>query len=273
MNKQKSIMIAVAGVTLLAASQVRAQLGYSADDLLLNFRNTANVTGNDLEVNAGPISTLAAYQGPTEVLVASSLVEGVYGAPSDSVPVGFSASAGDFTSGTLWLSRADTTPGTAPASESSQAALSTQQLVVTDVNNIGTGGNAGTSDGSGAATVTGATSGNSYQAQGEENTTVAGQAIINFGSHENVAASKGGNIEGIQDGSGAVYEALWDVPVGTSSSTSDTYLGYFTFDADGEVDYTPAVVTVVPEPSTYGVLAATGLLALALRRQIGSLIA
>ena len=261
-------MIAVAGVTLLAASQAHAQLGYSSDDLLLNFRDTANVTGNDLEVNVGPISAFVAFDG-TEVVASSTLVEDVYGAPSDSVPVGFSASAGDFTSGSLWLSRADTTPGTAPTSESSQAALSTQQLVVTDINNIGTGGNAGTSDGSGAAIVIGATSGNSYQAQGEENNTAAGQAIINFGSHENVAASKGGNIEGIQDGGGAVYEALWEVPVGTASSASDTYLGYFTFDPNGEVDYTSAV----PEPSTYVLFAVAALFAWAFRRQIRPLIA
>jgi hypothetical protein len=271
MTKQKSIMIAVAGASILAAVQAQAQLDYSSGDLLLNFRNTANITGNDLEVNAGPISAIEAFSG-TEVLAPSSLVSGVFGSALTVGTVGFSASGDDGSAPSddvLFLSRQDTTPGTAPTTISAQASALTQGLVVTDIENIGAGGNAGTSVASGAATVTGATTGDSYQAQGEQNTATTG--TINFGSHENVAvASKGGNIESIQNGSGAVYEALWEVPV--SGTGSDTYLGYLTFDTDGEVDYTSAV-SAVPEPSTYGALASSGLLVLALRRQFRSLIA
>jgi hypothetical protein len=274
MTKQKSIMIAVAGASILAAVQAQAQLDYSSGDLLLNFRNTANITGNDLEVNAGPISAIEAFSG-TEVLAPSSLVSGVFGSALTVGTVGFSASGDDGSApsdDTLFLSRAEASPGN-PLSEggyiSAQASALTQGLVVTDIENIGAGGNAGTSVASGAATVTGATTGDSYQAQGEQNTATTG--TINFGSHENVAvASKGGNIESIQGGGGAVYEALWEVPV--SGTGSDTYLGYLTFDTDGEVDYTSAV-SAVPEPSTYGALAASGLLVLALRRQFRSLIA
>jgi hypothetical protein len=273
MTKQKSIMIAVAGASLLAATQVYAQLDYSSGDLLLNFRNTANITGNDLEVNAGPISAIEGFSG-TEVLAPSSVVSGVFGSALTAGTVGFSASGDDGSApsdDTLFLSRAETSPGN-PLSEggyiSAQAAPLTQGLVVTDIENIGAGGNAGTSVAAGAATVTGAVSGDSYQAQGEQNTSTTG--TINFGSHENVATTKGGPIESIQGGSGAVYEALWEVPA--TGLGSDTYLGYLTFDTDGEVDYTSAV-SAVPEPSTYGALAASGLLVLALRRQFRSLIA
>jgi hypothetical protein len=270
MTKQKSIMIAVAGASILAAVQAQAQLDYSSGDLLLNFRNTANITGNDLEVNAGPISAIEAFSG-TEVLAPSSLVSGVFGSALTGGTVGFSASGDDGSAPSddvLFLSRQDTTPGTAPTTISAQASALTQGLVVTDIENIGAGGNAGTSAGAGAATVTGATTGDSYQAQGEQNNTVT--STINFGSHENVAGSKGGPLESIQGGGGAVYEALWEVPV--SGLGSDTYLGYLTFDTDGEVDYTSAV-SAVPEPSTYGALASSGLLVLALRRQFRSLIA
>jgi hypothetical protein len=272
MTKQKSILIAVAGASLLAASQVRAQsFGYSADDLLLNFRNTASTTADDLEINLGPITGLSSYYD-TQV-VSAGLLQTVYGgAPSASLAIGFSAAAADAsgTTGTLWLTRADSTPGTAPTAGSAQQEFSTQNLVAAKIANIGTGANAGTILAAGEATVPGSTSGNSYQAQGEQSTAAgaSGQATINYGGDENIAASKGGNIESIQTGSGTVYEALWEVPV---TGTADTYLGYFTFNANGAVDYTS--VSAVPEPSTYALFAATGLLALAFRRQLRSWIA
>ncbi len=274
MTKQKSILIAVAGASLLAACQANAQsFGYSADDLLLNFRDTASISDNDLEINMGPISSVAALTG-TEVVVPASVVTGVYGAPSASVPVGFSAAAADAsgTTGTLWLTRVDTTPGIAPTTVSGQQLFSAQNLVAARIANIGAGANAGTILAAGEATVPGATSGDSYQAQGEEGTAVglSGQATINYNGDENVsAASKGGLIESVQNGGSAVYEALWEVPV---TGSADTYLGYFTFNTSGQVLYTSAA-SAVPEPSTYALFAATGVLALAFRRQLRSFFA
>jgi hypothetical protein len=270
MNKKQSIMLAMTAALLASGSQAHAQLNYSADDLLLNFRDTDTISGNDLEVNLGLISTFAAFQG-TEIVAPAGLVTGAFGAPSASVPIGLSAFAADApgATGTLWLTRVDLTPGLTPSPVSAQQEFSVQNLVAARINNIGLGGNGGTADGSGAALVAGGTSGNSYQAQGEQSTAVgaSGQMTINFGGDENIAASKGGPIESIQNGSAPVYESLWEMPV---TGTADTYLGYFTFSPNGQVDFTSA--STVPEPCTCALLAATGLIGWALRRQIRSLI-
>src|SRR6202034_2621210 len=143
MTKQKTFMIAVAGVSLLTASHARAQsFGYAADDLLLNFRNAASITTDDLEINLGPISAIAALQG-TKIVVPASLVQTVYGTPSASILIGFSAAAADAsgTTGTLWLTRAETTPGAIPTTESAQQVFSAQNLVAARIANIGTGAN------------------------------------------------------------------------------------------------------------------------------------
>jgi hypothetical protein len=276
MRKNKFIVTFAAGAALLAvALPGRAQITYSGDDLLLNFRDTANVnpvSGLDLEYDLGNVSTFLSSVSPgsTVTAVSSSVVTGALGTPSVSNPIGFSASAGDDTSSTLWLSSVDTTPGTAPTIVSAQQSASTQSLTVTAIDNIGAGAGAGTSAGANAATVSASTSGNSYQAQGEENTTGAGQAVINFGSSQNVNPSKGGVIESIQNGSGSTVEALWEVP--PTGSGSDTYLGYFTLTPAGAVDFT-AAPAVVPEPSTNVLLAVTGIFGFILRRKIRALIA
>jgi hypothetical protein len=230
MKKPLIIMMMVAGTSFLAASQAHAQISYSAGDLLINFRDTADinpVSGVDLEFDAGPVSTLAGYSGPTETLVPASVVTGVFGAPSASVPVGLSASADTGTLGaggntTLYMTRVDTTPGTAPTTESSQQAQSTQNTTAIDINGIGSfATSSGTSVATDASKVTAATTGSSYQALGEQNNTAAGQAAIDFGTSQNVNTSKGGDIESVNDGSANVYEALWEVPTGSASSTSD----------------------------------------------------
>jgi hypothetical protein len=269
MTKQKSIMIAVAGASLVAASQAHAQtFGYSADDLLLNFRNTAVTSDANYEINLGPISSFDS-SGGTITVASASLVDSMYsGAPSSSLPIGLSAAAADAsgTTGTIWLTRAQTSTGE-PSVMSAQQVFSAQNLTAARIANIGTGANAGTILASGEASVPGATSGNSYQAQGEQAaaTGAAGQGTINFGGDQNIAASKGGNIESIQNGSGTVYEALWEVPV---SGSAETYMGYFTFNPSGSVEFTS--VTAVPEPSTYALFGATGLLALAFRGRLRS---
>jgi hypothetical protein len=257
MIKHKSILLAVAGALLLAAPRAQTQsFSYSAHDLLLNFRDTGSITANDLEVNLGPISALAAFQG-TETVVPASLVQSVYGLPSPSLPIGFSAAAADApsTTGTLWLTRADSTPGSTPTPVSAQQVFDAQNLAAERINNIGTGANAGMILAPGHATVPGGTSGFSYQAQGEQSTAGgdSGQATINFGGDENIAATKGGDIEIIQNGGGAVYAALWEVPV---VGTPDTYLGYFTFQPSGEVDYTSA--SVVSQPPVSLVIVSAG---------------
>jgi hypothetical protein len=254
MMKQELILIAVAGASLFAVSQAPAQsFGYTADDLLLNFRNTASITADDLEVNLGPISAVAALQGTT-IAVPASLVQNVYGGvPSASLPIGFSAAAADAsgTTGTLWLTRADSTPGAAPATDSAQQLYSAQNLVAARIANIGAGANAGTILAQGQAIVAGATTGDSYQAQAEQSSAAEAQSIVNYAGDENIAASKGGNIEIVQNGGGTVYAALWEVPV---TGTPDTYLGYFTFNANGEVDYTSAIGAVSVPPTTLSIV-------------------
>jgi hypothetical protein len=248
MTNQKTMSIVAAGASLLAVSQARAQsFNYAADDLILNFRNTASITDVDLEVNLGPISDFAQFDSTTMV-VPASLIQSVYGAPSDSLPIGFSAAAADAsgTTGTLWLTRADPTPGTIPSNYySAQQVFTAQNLVAARIANIGTGANGGTivSSTPVAATVPGATTGDSYQAQAEQSSAQEAQSIINFASDESIAPTKGSNIESVQSGSGPVYEALWEVPV---AGTPDTYLGYFTFLPTGEVDYTSAKVVAQP---------------------------
>jgi hypothetical protein len=271
MTKQNTFMLAVAGAALVAASQARAQ-SYAAQDILLNFRNPNAITGNNLEVNLGPVQNLA-----SGVVAPAALVTGVFGpigTGAGDVSVGFSAAAATAsgTTGELWLTRQDTAADaganqppsdlyTAPG----QSPFSTQNPIAVKIGDIGLGYNGGTpvAGYGNATTVVGATSGNSYQAQAEQNGG-SGTATINYAS-ESLSLSKGGNIESIQDGSANVYEALWDIPV---TGTAPTYDGYFTFQTDGEVDFTS--VTATPEPSSYVLLLTTGLGAWAMRRKIRS---
>jgi hypothetical protein len=105
----------------------------------------------------------------------------------------------------------------------------------------------------------------SYQSEGTFNS----GNTINYGGAINTVAGAGGLMESAA-GSSPVYSALWEQAPNAASS-ADTYLGYFTFDPNGEVDFTS--VNAVPEPSTYGLIACAGLLALVFRRQLRSLTA
>ncbi len=241
MKLKKTRLLALAGAALLAAIPAWAQSTYTAGDLLLIFRNPATPTADDLEINVGSPASLS-----TGTLVPASLIQnefGVLGTSAGDVAVGFSAAAADApgTDGTLWLTRADTTPGSQPSVASAQQTYSSQNPVTQRIGNIGAGYNTGApvSGSANAVTVSGGAT-DSYQTQGQQSVSAPG--VINFNGYENVNPTKGGNIESVQDGSGNVYEALWKVPATTSSSgaatgATDTYLGYFTFKPSGEVDF------------------------------------
>jgi hypothetical protein len=282
MNKKQSIMLALAGAALAVVSQAQAQPSttYAADDLLLNYRDTfatGPVSGSDMEINAGPISAIAALpMGTTITLASASLSPFTSGGALHSAVVngnlGFSAAAADpvGTTGTLWLTRPEASanvPGPAPT----EVSYSIANPVATDISLIGTGYNSGTAINANTATVGAGTTGNSYQAQAEQNTSVNGQANINYQNQLGTAANAGGLIESIGGaGNGTIYEALWQQPDNAAGNTTpEEYLGYFTLEEDGTTLYTSAV----PEASTYGLIAGLGLLGLALRRQFRALAA
>jgi hypothetical protein len=172
------------------------------------------------------------------------------------------------------LTRADTTPGTTePTHQSlSKQNAATQTPVANAISAIGQRSSSWLlPDPLLAAPSSLAEARTAINQQAEQNS--GGQSgVINYGGVESTSSSgAGGKIESVNNGGSTVYEALWDVPASDSSNPTETYLGYFTFLPTGQVDFTS--VTAVPEPSTYGLLAATGLLAVALRRQFRSLTA
>jgi hypothetical protein len=288
MTKQKSFILAMAGAALVAASHAQAQVAqYSDDDLLLNFRNTSSATPPNVVVDLGNVntfvSTVAALPGGTAVLDVAGATPGyanqfsaaqltsTLGAASANNVIGFSAGAEDPTSDTLFLTRVISGPtlnGSTLTASAKQSA-STQGATAQILQNIGLGYNGGTQLGTGNAATVSAGNSLSYSS-----TAVDGTGTMNYKGGQATTPGAGGNLEGAQSGSGAVYEALWEVPPSISRSNPgapDVFEGYFTFLADGEVDFTTSPsVSPVPEPATYGMIAGAGLLALAMRRQIRS---
>jgi hypothetical protein len=300
MKKNESIMLALVGVGLVAVSQARAQsdANYNDNDLLLNFRNTATGSGSDAEIDLGNVSTfvstVAGLPGETAVLdtgtgysapvtgytptFTGAGVIGAVSSTSDATSIGFSASAenlgvnpGLAAYNTLWLTRVitasqESTGGTA----SFQSSPSAQHNTAADIQNIGYEAESPANLGTGTA-LSGAANGGivadndplSYHTLGAAS--VNNTTTISYGG--NVTGTGTSALEATPTAGGPIYEALWEVP--TAGNGSDTYEGYFTFHPNGEVDFTE--VSAVPEPSTYSLFAATGLLALALRRQFRSL--
>ncbi len=149
----------------------------------------------------------------------AALIQSLYGSPSVSLPVGFSAAAADAsgTTGTLWLTRADSTPGAEPSIASAQQVFSAQNLRPwLRISQYRRGSERrNCSEFRPRRPVTGFQSARraAYQAQAEQSSAQEAQSILNYAGDENIAASKGSNIESVQDGSSTVYEALWKVPV------------------------------------------------------------
>jgi hypothetical protein len=286
MNKKQTIMLAVAGAALLAASQAQAQLSpaYSQGNLLLDFRNTTTTTPADVTVDLGSISTFMDLTGTTVL----DAVSGVTPTPGYTTlftateltsiysttltGIGFTAVAD--TADNLFLTRTQSSTSE-PSTKSASMTGTAYNTFSTAVNNIGLGASGGN-----VTTANSLDSGNrivsvstgqtdSYQSQGTYNS----GNTINYNNSVNTVSGAGGSMENVGNGTSATYSALWEQTPGGASS-SDVYLGYFTFDTSGEVDFTSINPTPTPEPSTiYGLVEGLGFLALIFRRQFRSLTA
>lgn len=300
----------MAGAALVLASQAQAQTTYADQDLLLNFRNysisgtTLHLGNNNVAVDMGTTANLVAetiangtpttvggingatldldegnQNGYTAVFAASGLTTEL-GAPTSGASgnkVGFSASGTIQSAATLFLSRVISSPTLDGTTITQSGQAPNQITTANDITSIGDESKSGS-----ATTLPGSTSqavyypsgdAESYQKIAESGTANNSQKeTINYVGSQLITGGSGGVIEGLQTDSGNVYEALWEVPEGTAGSGGDTYEGYFTFQNDGEVDFTTAV-SAVPEPATYAMFGAVGMLGLAMRRQIRSMIA
>ncbi len=283
-------MFAVAGIALAAALQAPAQLStYSQDDLLLNFRDSSATTTSDVLIDLGNVNSfvnaIASLPGGTAVLDTGTGITttsgytptfdaqglfGVVGTPASGNQIGISAAGSDQTSKTLWLTREISSPSLIPGTPSGQVSSINQGKTVNLIAGIGAGGLAGTpltGGQSGSTAVVPSGNAHSYQVEAESSASLPN--VITYQATQGISSGQGGNLETLQTGSGDVYQALWEVPV--TGTGSDIFEGYFTFQPDGEVDFTTA--TSVPEPSTYVLLLGTGALAFVFRRRLGQLFA
>ncbi len=283
MNKKQTMLAVLTGVALVAASQAQAQLTtFNDNDLLLNFRNSHTDAGNDVEVDLGQVSsfltTVAALPGQTAVLDSGTGITGTAGyaaqftvsslttAVGPVSQVGMSAAADNNLSGgtTLWLSRVITSGQGASA----QGPTTAQGNVGGSILLIGA--EAGGYGDSAESTLPGSVNGaigpdanaNSYHALAQGG---GSPDVINYAGYLSGTATEA------TPSAGAVYEALWTTPA--TGTGTPAYDGYFTFQTDGEVDFSEGTLSAGPEPSTYGLIAGVGLLALAFRRQLRSLAA
>jgi hypothetical protein len=295
MTKKRSIILAMSGAALVVASQAQAQFNYVNGDLLLNFRDPNNIgTVPDVSVNLGSISAFSALTGTTVLDVAGATpgytalfsaaeLQSVYNTtanPSYSGSLGFTAAATTSANDTSWVTRSISGPTLTPPTPASgpleSGSVNTLTAALLNIGNgaVGTSGTSFSSlDASGAIVSVGSAQQLSYQGSATSPST---PTQVDYNGAESVAAASGGALESTSATGSLVYSALWETPVSTSlkagKTATPTYLGFFTFDdADDIITFTS--VNAVPEPSTYGVLAGAGLLALALRRQLRSLAA
>ncbi len=299
MNKKQTMMIALGGAALMAVSQAQAQLNYNDGDLLLNFRNSTiaegSTGGNDVEIDLGQVTTFVgtantiggqivldsgsgyATSAYTTQFTGASLATAV-GVSATSI--GFSAAAEnqnnslpitDPNGTTLFLTRALPSAPTSSASvtpyANAQQGTGFQTQTGNRIANIG--GATGTALAGSPAGVGMSISDSASFSYHNQAGDAANSTLIDYGAYQN--ASSPSAIEATPS-TGNVYEALWQVPVG-SGTGSDVYEGFFTFQPDGEVDFNAGYASAVPEPSTYGLIAGLALLGLAFRRQLRALAA
>jgi len=249
-----TLMLGAVGA-LLASQSVQA--AYVANDLILGF-NQGNGTGpNDYIVDLGNANSAVGVGGSQQVTLGAfngATFNSLYGGFSGGVTMGAAGGQGLLTGRDLYYTVlrsggagvASVAGSTAPAPLASTPMANGVNQIATMVNGLGL--SAG-----GSANVP----------QSDPNSWFNN---VLDPLNANTFVSKTGRNPNAGDTSASVlYEDLYR---GTPNGAF-TYLGYFAFDSSsGSLVFTPSAFVPVPEPSTYGLIAGSGLLLLTLRRQI-----
>ncbi len=240
-------------------------------DLILGFYATSGAgSGSNLEVDLGPASNFANLAAGTVLTLpglAAADLSATYGSNWSSDSALFWGLAG--TSGgiapTLWASNAETVPGTqsAPWTPASSASQRTGSGAIGSLYTTLNG--ATSTSNSGAAAVISAAIPGSYETQ---DLVQAGESFKFFNpSVDGVATAFGTQGSALDHTAYAVLDVYKLVP----NTGASTLLGGLGLNAAGNLVFSNDISkfgAVVPEPSTYGMLAAgAALLLLAARRK------
>ena len=243
----KKTLLALAGMALV--SSAKAQYTINNNDLLLGF--TSSTGGSDLVIDLGTPSNIG-VGGTTVVGLGSSvsltqlntlfgslnnLETGVVGASLGKVySTAFRTSPDNFAAANT----------TTPAPILLNGTVGNQARL--NINNVGgdiTSGN---------QAVVPKGDGTEWSAQ--ISATLGNSLAVNYNNPDSITPAN------FVSSGGSLYEDLY-----VSTTSSSTYLGYFTLNSNAGLSFTPSA-TVAPEPSSYALFgAAAGLSLLSIRRK------
>jgi len=246
----KSAMIAATVGAALASQS--AQAGFTVNDLYLGF--TTASASSDLIIDLGQASSLIGSGSVVNLstdLGSLSTFNSTFNSTANGVVM--AVVGGNNTFGSFGVFATQVRSGGA-----GDAAVPGSSISATHSSTQMSGGAAAVA---GLAALAGGlpTAGNSLS---DPNKTYS-SGIEAAGSQNNFIGKTGVNPAGTIDNTGIIYEDLWAATTGSAYA----YKGYFTFNyGTDSLTFTPVPV---PEPATYGVLAAAGLLILSVRREFG----
>jgi hypothetical protein len=277
-SRRSRTLAPIIGMAGLAAALLPAHaqsvFQYTSGDLILDLSKSG---ANDLEADLGNISTFISQAPGTTVALGGDASGGAFTSAQLATVFGSGSTALDgvtltafATSGSHsdFLTDARSNPSVQNGTPGGYT-LSQLSSISTDAKGIiGVGASSGIQIWSAqnnppsagvinTATTVGIPSGDasSFTTKSPSLTGVTGSGI------ENSTAA------GFTAGASPIVSDLFEYG-NSGSSPTVTYLGDFTFNPDGEVDFTSA--TAAPEPSAFGLLASSGLVFLSLKKKIGA---
>jgi hypothetical protein len=248
MSKFNRIAIVAAGATLVAHG---AQAAFTVNDLYLGF--TQSAATSDLIIDLGQASSLI---GGSSVLNLSGDLGGLtsFNSTFNNSPNGVSMAVvgGDATFGQFGVFATQLRAGGAGTASVAGSSISL--------------GHSSSQMSGGATVISGLASGGLPSAGNsilDPNKSYSLSINVTTGANTFVGKT-GVNPASVIDNTGVIYEDLW----GATTTTPYTYEGYFTLDYNNDsLNFTPASVAAVPEPSTYSLFTGAGVLALSLHRR------
>jgi hypothetical protein len=273
MKKQLIPILGVAGLALTGLS-IRAQVfNYTDGNLILDFSQSTATA--DVEVDLGSLSSLQGLSGGSTVSLGnfSSQLAAAGASINDLTFSIFGlqfSQNGSIAANTSWLTQTQTgaSPNTPPPdlTGSNQNALKSNELGALGLQIDGV-----TLAGKGILPWS---AGNAAGANNSANTVIIPNSNINSFTKLGTGTLLNGSVNHFQNTTSGTFSTdggtyvsdLFELDPGLGSSTPSTFQGYFTLNNTGELDFTS--VSAVPEPGTYSLLAAGGLLLLSFRKQL-----